>query len=313
MEVLDQFLTDCRDAMSTGQTSVLEVVSSALDDHERFAAAVRERPKPWFFAADDTMTVFCTDGRPGVASAPHDHGTWSVLGCFEGSEESWWHRPSDEQGGEVETIGAGVLRAGQAHALHADVVHSVMNRWAVPNAVVHVYAGNFLASDRHIWDPVTGERHQAGLSEPLAPVAGAPAASEILSDLPALAGTAFAALSVDNVEATSRWLTNVLGLRDLTTHDDTCAIDEQFTYLIEPASLTIVGVHRRTSTPRNTGAGLDHLALRVPTFAQLCEWHTTLTSAGHQPTAITEWSFGTFTELHGPEGLKLRLFVPAVR
>jgi predicted metal-dependent enzyme (double-stranded beta helix superfamily) len=165
MDILDTFLTDCRDAVGTGQQAVLGVVSQTLTDPERFAAAVRARPKPWFFAADDEVTVFCTEARPGSASAPHSHGTWSVLGCFDGSEESWWHRPAEPSSGmdRLEVVGSGVLRAGEAHALASHVVHAVMNRWTSPNGIVHVYAGNFLASERHIWDPVTGERHDAGL------------------------------------------------------------------------------------------------------------------------------------------------------
>jgi hypothetical protein len=314
MDLLDTFLHDCRDAMSAGQAAVLGVMTDALDDPQRFGAAVRARPKPWFFAADAALTVFCTDGRPGNASAPHDHGTWSVLGCFDGSEESWWHRPTVDPatGARLETVGAGILRAGQAHALDADVVHSVMNRWAAPNGVVHVYAGNFLAADRHIWDPVTGERYSAGLSEPLVPVD-----QGVSRDLdvagPTIAGTAFAALAVADVESTVGWLVDVFGLQRLITHDETCAIGEEFAYLIEPASLTIIGVHRVDRDPHERSLGLDHLALRVPTFDQLEQWHADLRARGHAPTPITSWAFGDFVEVIGPSALRIRLFVPAMR
>jgi quinol monooxygenase YgiN len=145
-------------------------------------------------------------------------------------------------------VGSGVLRAGQAHALASDVVHAVMNRWSSPNGIVHVYAGNFLASPRHIWDPVTGERHDAGLSEPLAP-SGTPAPAAAALAGPPLAGTAFAALSVGDVDAVTAWLSDALGSQALTTHDDTCAVGEEFAYLIEPSSLTIVGVHQAPPEP----------------------------------------------------------------
>jgi predicted metal-dependent enzyme (double-stranded beta helix superfamily) len=314
MDLIDDLLDACRDAMPAGQTAVLTAVRTVLCDPERFAAAVRARPKPWFFAADDVMTVFCTEGRPGNASAPHDHGTWSVLGCFAGSEESWWHRPVTEPGGDrrLDTIGSGVLRAGDVHALAADVVHSVMNRWATPNGVVHVYAGNFLAADRHIWDPVTAERHRAGLSEPLVPVDGTSEVTPGDEQAP-LAGTAFAALSVADVAAMSTWLAEAFRLRGLTTQHETCALDEQFTYLIEPSSLTIIGVHRDPAAGGRIVAGLDHLALRVPTVTQLEHWHADLVSRGYAPTPITQWSFGTFTDVTGPQSLTVRLFVPALR
>ena len=167
MDVLEHLIRDARDAMSAGQPAVLDVLQAAIADHERFGATVRARPQPWLFTADEMLTVFCTEGRPGSASAPHDHGTWSVLGCFDGSEETWWHEPDDVGG--LRLVGASVLHAGEAHGLPASAVHAVMNRWNAPNGVVHIYAGNFLARERSLWDPVTGQRHPAGLGELLAP------------------------------------------------------------------------------------------------------------------------------------------------
>jgi predicted metal-dependent enzyme (double-stranded beta helix superfamily) len=165
---LDKFIDDCRAAVAVDQPTAHAVVAEALADPERFDAAMRTRAQPWFFAADDTMTLFCTDGRVGSASAPHNHGTWSVLGCFLGAEESWWHR--DNPGSGLVTVGSGILRAGDVHSLPPDAIHAVMNRWNVPNGIVHLYAGNFLMMERHIWDPVTLERHVAGLAEPHAPL-----------------------------------------------------------------------------------------------------------------------------------------------
>jgi predicted metal-dependent enzyme (double-stranded beta helix superfamily) len=316
MNLLDTFLADCREAIAAGQPAVLDVVKHAISDPERFAAAVRAKPKPWFFAADDDLTVFCTEARPGSASSPHSHGTWSVLGCFDGAEESWWHRPaSDSEIAEaLDVVGTGVLRAGQAHSLPDDAVHAVMNRWASPNGIVHVYAGNFLAAERHVWDPVTGQRHDAGLSEPFAPLgSSAPHETFSNSDRPVLAGTAFAALSVTDINAVTTWLANVFGLQPFVAPADTCAVGEEFAYLIEPSSLTIVGVHKTSSPQSRDTPSLDHLALRVPTMTQLEQWHATLDAAGHRPSAITPWKFGTFTQIVGPEGVIIRLFVPAVR
>ena len=205
MDILDRLLTDTRDAMDSGQDAVTRVLDTALIDHERLGAAIRTRPKPWFFAADETLTVFCTEGQPGNASAPHDHGTWSVLGCFDGSEESWWHETDNTNSvSGLRHTGSGVLRAGQAHALPADAIHAVMNRWTTPNGIIHIYQGNFLAADRHIWDPITNERHAAGLSEPLAPAPHPRAAFAAVGETnakPTLAGTAFAAVTVNNLPA----------------------------------------------------------------------------------------------------------------
>jgi hypothetical protein len=310
MNLLDSFLDECRSAIESGSDAVHSVVTNALSDPERFGAAVRERPKPWFFAADEVMTVFCTDGRPGSASAPHDHGTWSVLGCFSGAEESWWYEPHD---GGLTSVGTGLLRSGDAHQLRADVVHSVMNRWNAPNGIVHVYAGNFLALDRHIWDPVSGVRHQAGLAEPYAPLPGSSGpAIQVTADSsgPSLAGTAFVALAVDDVPAVSDWLTATFGLQSLTDDRDSCAVDEQYRYLLEPSSLTIVGVHRRADA---SAGGIDHVALRVPGLEALDQWRTQLETVNAGPSPITRWNYGSFVEVVGPEQIRIRLFVPERR
>lgn len=312
MDILDQLLTDTRDAMDTGQDAVQRVLQTALSDHERLGAAIRTRPKPWFFAADETLTVFCTEGRPGNASAPHDHGTWSVLGCFDGSEESWWHE-TDATAGLLQT-GSGVLRAGQAHALPSNAIHAVMNRWNVPNGIIHIYQGNFLATDRHVWDPVTNERHQAGLSEPLAPSLNARPGTIGIEDTGnklMLAGTAFAAITVNNLAAATQWMTDAFGLRTLTDQADSCAVDQTYSYLIEPASLTVVGLHAAVQTQPTVG--LEHLALQVPSTTQLEQWHRDLTDRGMRPSSITAWDFGTFLDIIGPEELTIRLIVPAVR
>jgi predicted metal-dependent enzyme (double-stranded beta helix superfamily) len=311
MDVLDQLLDDVRGAMPSGQTAVAEILSSALTDHERLGGAIRIRPKPWFFAADETMTVFCTEGRPGNASAPHDHGSWSVLGCFAGSEESWWHETGDAG---LLQVGSGVLRAGQAHSLPADAIHAVMNRWTTANGVVHIYAGNFLAAERHIWDPVSHECRPAGLSEPLAPAEGHTSlvsGREAVDDLPLLAGTAFAAIEVDEIDDCAAWIERTMGLTSLTTQDDTCAVGDRFHYLIDPSSLTIIGLH---AAPRPLdGPGLAHLALRVPSMAQLERWRDDLSHRGARPSAITQWRFGAFVDVVGPGRLTIRLFVPEVR
>lgn len=214
---IDTFITDCRDAVRESQDAVHDVVRAALVDTERFTAALVQRPKPWFFAADDDLTVFATSGAPGTASAPHDHATWSVLGCFAGAEESWWHEPAHDG---LATVGHGVLRAGESHALPADAVHSVMNRWDTSNGVIHVYAGNFLALERTLWDPVTAQRTPAGLKGMTAPLGITTALDDKVDNVDSgLGGTLFVAVATNQVDQTVEWLCDTLGFNALT--DDT--------------------------------------------------------------------------------------------
>jgi predicted metal-dependent enzyme (double-stranded beta helix superfamily) len=330
MDLLDQLIANCRDGASSataGQHLVHEAVVEALADHERFRAALRARPQPWFFAADDLITVFATEGRPGSASSPHNHGLWSVLGCFAGAEESWSYRVVLNESVDVDDVTAihqSVLRAGEVHALPDTAVHSVMNRWNTPNGMLHVYGGNFLAAERHIWDPVTNQRHPAGLAEPYAPLStnqtfpadeidsseGRSAHLPAWPSPPGLAGTAFVALSAQDVESVATWLADTFGFTRFASAQDTCAIDEHFVYLVDPASLTAIGVHQRDEHSAN---GLDHVALRVTGIDALHDWHEALIRNDSNPSAITTWNFGTFVEVVGPEAIKVRMFVPERR
>jgi predicted metal-dependent enzyme (double-stranded beta helix superfamily) len=315
MPILDAFISDLRDTVSDGQAAVQSVVENALVDHERFAAALQTRSKPWFFVAEETLTVFCTDARPGSASAPHDHGVWSVIGCFAGAEEGWWHREEEHpQGKRLNTIGSRVLRAGDVHSLAGDAIHHVMNRWNVPNGIVHVYGGNFLGLQRSIWDPVTSERHVAGLTEPLAPLSNGGGVLSIAGDAAvetlSLMGTAFAAIVVDDVKETSDWMAKMLNLKMLANQNDTCAIDEQFTYLIDPSSFTAIGIHGRDDADASLGnPALDHLSFRISSIDELRQWQLLLASRGAEPSEITSWAYGTFVEVIAPGNVRIRLVV----
>jgi hypothetical protein len=48
----------------------------------------------------------------------------------------------------------------------------------------------------------------------------------------------------------------------------------------------------------------------VTGIESLANWHQRLTDAGAQPCPITAWDFGTFTEVTGPSGLRIRLIAP---
>jgi hypothetical protein len=192
--------------------------------------------------------------------------------------------------------------------LPADAVHSVMNRWDVSNGIIHVYAGNFLALERTIWDPISSQRTPAGLKEMTAPLGIASVVGGGSEDIGGgLGGTMFAAVATKELDQTVIWLCDTFGFNALTGDTETCSTEESFSYLIEPSSLTIIGVHQSSSAAT---AGLDHLAIRVTGIESLAHWHQRLSSAGAQPSPVTAWDFGTFTEVTGPGGLRIRLIAP---
>lgn len=165
MDTLDDLIRRCGDCAVDGPQHVRDAVGGA--DLAATLAAIRGRPKPWFFHAATDLTVFATESRPGSGSAPHDHGMWAVIACLAGREGSRRYRDRD---GALTETGIAVLDTGQVHAVPADGIHAVFNCWEEPNVVLHVYGGDFLASPKRVWDPVTGDRWPLGLVEPLAPV-----------------------------------------------------------------------------------------------------------------------------------------------
>ncbi len=166
MDALDAVITASEEAARAGggPEAVRHLV--AASDLLAVAQAVSARPRPWFFASSPALTVFATASACGSGSAIHDHGLWAVIGCLAGQEGS---RRYEEQEGRLVETGVGMIRAGEVHALAPQAIHAVFNCWDEPNLVLHLYGGDFLATAKRVWDPVTKECFDLGLVEPLVP------------------------------------------------------------------------------------------------------------------------------------------------
>ena len=161
MDPLDTFILTARHAKHAIEIETDLRAAIAQD----LAACLVARPEPWFFVAEPTLTVFATRGAPGSGSAPHDHGIEAIIGCLAGREGS---RLYDLDRGDLREIARSELRAGDAHVVGPRAIHAVFNCWNEPNLVLHVYRGDFLATPKRVWDPITGSATTLGLGEPLA-------------------------------------------------------------------------------------------------------------------------------------------------
>lgn len=157
------FLADCREAATAASPAeaVAELVERAVARPDALAEAAAG-----VFVADDVLTAYTSEARPGSATAPHSHEVWAVLGCYAGREESVLYRRT--QTGLVETEHR-VLELGQVQVLTSDAVHAVFNRWSRPNGILHLYGGHFATTSKSVWDPVSGMRSSYTVREPLAP------------------------------------------------------------------------------------------------------------------------------------------------
>ncbi|HEX7126705.1 MAG TPA: cysteine dioxygenase [Thermodesulfobacteriota bacterium] len=102
---------------------------------------------------DGAFSVASFVWSPGEGSPVHDHGTWGVIGQYEGEEEETrYDRATLREAGRV------VFRPGDvSHVLPPDrEVHRIRNLGSAPAVSVHVYGGDIGRQPRHTFDPATG-------------------------------------------------------------------------------------------------------------------------------------------------------------
>jgi predicted metal-dependent enzyme (double-stranded beta helix superfamily) len=154
---LDSFVTDCRSALGepTPALAVKELVERAisrpsdLDDalpaaHGGFLTLHR--------SADLTVLQFVWP--PHVVLFPHDHRMWAANGIYGGGEDNTFYRRA---GTSIGVSGGRRLDAGEVAVLGADAVHAVSNPYGSYTAAIHVYGGDYFATPRSQWDPVSLE------------------------------------------------------------------------------------------------------------------------------------------------------------
>ena len=159
---LGGFIDACRAASGPhAPKQVLELMREALADPQALAAAVPPLAKgegvldtPLFRAPD--MTVLNAALRPRLVSIPHDHGMWAVIGIYDGEEENTFFR---REGNGLAESNHRTIHAGEAILLGPDVIHAIENPLDRPTLGLHVYGGDLLGHERHMWDPHTGEAH----------------------------------------------------------------------------------------------------------------------------------------------------------
>jgi glyoxylase I family protein len=124
----------------------------------------------------------------------------------------------------------------------------------------------------------------------------------------ALAGLHHAALSVSDVDASSRWYREVLGLEETFRREGETATVVVLQFPGLAATLGLVG-HRpagRGFAPHNLG--LDHLAFRVASRQALWAWSHRLDDCGIANSGFVQTPFGGMLHFADPDGIALALF-----
>ena len=156
----DRFIEDCRAALKEGDASaaIRELVQRAVRDPAGIVRALGEPNRSGvetvYRASDLTILNLCWG--PRMEFHPHDHRMWAVIGIYGGCEQNEFFQRSESG---LVRHGTRQLNAKEVVRLGAEVIHAVTNPLEQFTAAIHVYGGDFFATPRSEWDPVTLAEH----------------------------------------------------------------------------------------------------------------------------------------------------------
>ena len=157
---LEVFVAECRSSLAdhAPQRAARETVARAVSDPASLLRAIGEPTRGGIYAlhrADD-LTIIHVVWPPRMTLMPHDHRMWAVIGVYGGREDNiFWRRIEDGPTEQIEAAGARSLGAGDNTAFGSEIIHSVTNPTAQLTGAIHVYGGDFFATTRSEWDPIT--------------------------------------------------------------------------------------------------------------------------------------------------------------
>jgi predicted metal-dependent enzyme (double-stranded beta helix superfamily) len=156
MTELERFIADCRAAHAADKShkAVREVVARAVSEPAAVLKWLGEpkRGEVQKVYHSPELTILNVIWAPYMTIYPHNHRMWAVIGVYTGREDNiFWKRT----GGRVEAAGAQALCERDAVPLGRDIIHSVTNPIPRLTGAIHVYGGDFFATERSEWDPET--------------------------------------------------------------------------------------------------------------------------------------------------------------
>ncbi len=156
---LDRFLLRCKAAVVRPRPAeaVRALMREAMSDVHGVRRALHPIPgelsnRPLFRSWE--LLIMDTALAPDLATPPHDHATWAVIGVYAGREDNTFYRRSTTG---LEEIGRKELRPGSVIVLDPGVIHAVANPLEVATLAVHVYGADLLTAQRSVWNPHTLE------------------------------------------------------------------------------------------------------------------------------------------------------------
>lgn len=155
---MQKFIEDCIAANrdSNPQEAVKEVLARGVSNPSVMLKAIGEPTQAGLkvFLRSKDLTIFAAMWTPQMNLMPHNHHMWANIGIYTGREDNiLWKRRT--QGLEANDVRC--LFAGDVATLNPNAIHSVTNPLARFTGGLHIYGGDFFATERSQWNPETLE------------------------------------------------------------------------------------------------------------------------------------------------------------
>ena len=122
---------------------------------DRFAMNLIQMPE------DEAYSIIGGVWHPGQTTPIHDHLTWALIGVYDGEEREALFRRTDDGSNpklaKIQQVSERVNKKGHVTVLGHTGIHRVDNISLKPTLSVHIYGRDIGNTERHSYDPVTGE------------------------------------------------------------------------------------------------------------------------------------------------------------
>jgi predicted metal-dependent enzyme (double-stranded beta helix superfamily) len=148
---IDSFVARCVAAVreTEPRSAVKEVLAEAMADPASVARSLPPtRAEIVRLHVSSELTVLKVVWAPGMRFGPHDHRMWAAIGVYSGGEDNAFFRRSE---GTLTGSGGKSLRPGDVALLGDDAIHAVANPTGAFAGAIHVYGGDFFATERSEW------------------------------------------------------------------------------------------------------------------------------------------------------------------
>jgi glyoxylase I family protein len=130
--------------------------------------------------------------------------------------------------------------------------------------------------------------------------------------VPAFPSIAHVALTVTDLDASTRWYSRLFGSDPVLDEDELEGGFHHTVYLLEGGQLFGLHTHPEGGTDRfdEHRTGLDHVAFTCVDRDQLAKWATRLDELGIEHAGIKDASYGSGISFRDPDGIALEFFAP---